>query len=31
MIEDRADMPLDKAAILEAADKVQQFFIDRIL
>jgi futalosine hydrolase len=31
IIEDRAGKPLDKSAILEAADKVQQFFLDRVL
>lgn len=31
IIEDRAGKPLDKAAILEAADKVQQFFLARTL
>lgn len=31
IIEDRVGKPLDKADILEAADKVQKFFLDRTL
>ncbi|MGO9378143.1 MAG: futalosine hydrolase [Dissulfurispiraceae bacterium] len=31
LIEDRECKPLDKAAIMEASEKVQQFFMDRVL
>jgi len=31
VIEDRAKKPLDKSAIVEAADKVQMFFLERVI
>jgi futalosine hydrolase len=31
VIEDRAEKPLDRSAIVEAADKVQMFFLERVI